>query len=67
MRAILLLLITTVLFTCLVSGVVLNLMIVIVKVYGSIGVTWQLLVALYAVATLIVVGLLWLFVQLGAR
>ena len=67
MRAILLLLVTTVLLVCLVSGVALNLMIVIVKVQGSIGVTWQLLVALYAAATLIVVGLLWLFVQLGAR
>ena len=67
MRAILVLLVATVLLVCLVSGVVLNLLIVIVKVYGSIAITWQLLVALYALATLVAVGLLWLFVRLGAR
>ena len=67
MKAILLLLVATALLVCLVSGVVLNLLIVIIKVYGSIAITWQLLVALYAAATLIAVGLLWLFVRLGAR
>ena len=67
MRAILLLLVATALFVCLVSGVVLNLLIVIIKVYGSIAITWQLLVALYALAILIAVGMLWLFMRLGAR
>lgn len=67
MRAILLLLVATILLVCLVSGVVLNLLIVIIKVYGSIAITWQLLVALYALAILIAGGLLWLFLRLGAR
>ena len=67
MRAILLLLVATVLLVCLVSGVVLNLLIVIIKVYESIAITWQLLVALYTLATLVAVGLLWLFVRLGAK
>ena len=66
MRAILLLLLTTVLFVLLVSGTVFSLLIVLIKVYGSIAITWQLLVASYALATLIVIGLLWLFVKIGA-
>lgn len=66
MRLILLLLLTSALFVLLQSGVVLNLMIVIIKVHGSIAVTEKMLFWLYALAVVIVVGLLWLFVKIGA-
>ena len=66
MRLILLLLLASALFVLLQSGVVLNLMIIIIKVHGSIAVTEEMLFWLYALAVLIVVGLLWLFVKIGA-
>ena len=66
MRLILLLLLASALFVLLQSGVVLNLMIIIIKVHGSIAVTEEMLFWLYALAALIVVGLLWLFVRIGA-
>ena len=67
MRVILLLLITTLLFVMLVSGVVLNLMLVIIKITGSIALTPSMVWSLYAIATLIVIGLLWLFVKIGGK
>ena len=66
MRLILLLLVASALFVLLQSGIVLNLMIIIIKVHGSIAVTEEMLFWLYALAALIVVGLLWLFVKIGA-
>ena len=65
MRLILLLLLASALFVLLQSGVVLNLMIVIIKVHGSIAVTEEMLFWLYALAAVIVVGFLWLFVKIG--
>ena len=66
MRLILLLLLASALFVLLCSGTVLNLMIIVIKVHGSIAVTEEMLFWLYALAALIVVGLLWLFVKIGA-
>lgn len=65
MRLILLLLVAVALFVLLQSGVVLNLMIIIDKVHGSIAVTEEMLSRLYALAAFIVVGLLWLFAEIG--
>ena len=65
MRLILLLLLASALFVLLQSGVVLNLMIIIIKVHGSIAVTAEMLFWLYALAAFIVAGLLWLFVKIG--
>ena len=67
MRIVLLLLIASALFVLLQSGVVLNLMIVIIKVYGSIAVTKEMLFWLYLTAALIVIGLLWLFIKIGGQ
>lgn len=67
MRGILLLLLVTTLLVLLVSGVVLNLGIVIIKLTGSIALTQEVVWLLYGAATLIVIGLLWLLVTLGGR
>lgn len=67
MRTVLLVLLTTILFTSLVSGVVLNLALIIVKVTGTITLTRVMGWSLYILATLIVIGLLWLFVRIGGR
>ena len=67
MRIVLLLLIASALFVLLQSGVVLNLMIVIIKVHGSIAVTEEMLFWLYLMAAFIVIGLLWLFVKIGGQ
>lgn len=66
MKLILLLLLALALFVLLCSGTVLNLMIIIIKVHGSIAITEEMLFWLYALSVLIVVGLLWLFVKIGA-
>ena len=66
MRLILLLLLVSTLFVLLQSGVVLNLMIIVIKTHGSIAVTEEMLFSLYALAAFIVVGLLWLFIKIGA-
>lgn len=67
MRGILLLFLVTLLLVLLVSGVVLNLGIVITKLTGPIALTQEVVWLLYGVATLIVIGLLWLLVTLGGR
>lgn len=65
MRLVLFLFLTTILIVMMVSGVVLNLAIIIIKVTGSIALTQGMCWALYGAATVIVVLLLWLFVKLG--
>ena len=65
MRAILLLFLVMLLLLLLVSGVVLNLAIVIIKLTGSIALSQEVVWALYGVSTLIVIGLLWLLVTFG--
>lgn len=67
MRLLLLLLLASTLFIMLQSGVVLNLMIIIIKVQGSIALTKELLFWLYALAAFIAFGLLWLFIKIGGR
>lgn len=67
MRTVLLVLLTTILFTSLVNGVVLKLALIIVKVTGQITLTRVMCWRLYILATLIVIGLLWLFVRIGGR
>lgn len=66
MRIVLLLLLASVLFVLLQSGVVLNLLIIIIKTHGSIAVTEEMLFWLYVLAAFIVVGFLWLFIKIGA-
>lgn len=67
MRTLILLLLATILMLCLVSGVVLNMLIIIVNISGSVALTWQIMCMLYAAAAIVVVGLLWLFVKIGAK
>ena len=65
MRTILLLFLVALLLILLVSGVALNLAIVIIKLTGSIALTREVVWSLYGVSTLIVIGLLWLLVTFG--
>lgn len=67
MRVVLLLFLTVTLLLMMVSGVVLNFMLIIIKTTGSIALTQEMCWALYALATLIVFGLLWLFIKIGGK
>ena len=66
MRLILLLLLASILFVLLCSGVAVNLVVVLFQVCGVLTITKEMLFQLYALSALIVVGLLWLFVKIGA-
>ena len=66
MRVILVLALATTLFVLMCTGTVVNLLIIIGKVYGSVSITKQMLFWLYALAALIVIGLMWLLVKIGA-
>ena len=65
MRTFVLLLLALVLFVCIVSGIVLNLLIVLVTLSNTVALTSKLLCFLYFSATVIAVGLLYLFVRIG--
>lgn len=67
MKTALLLLLAITLLNSLIHGVVLQLILIIIKVTGHIALTRQTCWGLYILATLIVFGLLWLFVKIGGH
>lgn len=67
MKKILTLLIAALLFYCLVSGVVMNIIMITTSINHSLALTSQLMWALYLTAVAVVVGLLWLFIRVGSH
>lgn len=67
MRLLIMLLLATILFACLVSGTALNLLLIWHKIAGTVVLTEQVIWQLIAVGTGVACGLLWLFVKVGAK
>ena len=67
MRLLIMLLLDTILFTCLVSGTALNLLLIWHKIAGTVVLTEQVVWLLIAAGTGVACGLLWLFVKVGTK
>ena len=67
MRLLIMLLLATILFTCLVSGTALNLLLIWHKIVGTVVLTEQVVWLLVAAGTGVACVLLWLFVRVGTK